>query len=139
MESPEVEKAFGSGLIAARFRYEDGQVIHVTGHFFTQPGQQQPENVVAAGRGFTTFSQNVTRAKEADAPRIDTLYSSGARREVQLQAAPTPASGPAPTMGRASGSNVGAGEKLKPLEKKGDFTRVRDQQGNEGWVPNDAL
>jgi hypothetical protein len=139
MESPEMAKAFGSGLVAARFRYEDGQVIHVTGHFFTQPGQKVPDNVAAAGQGFTTFSSNVTAAKEADAPRIDSIYASGARREVQLQSAPAPAAPPAATMGRQGGAQLGAGEKLRVLEKKGEFTRVRDVQGNEGWVPNDAL
>jgi hypothetical protein len=55
MDSPEMAKAYGSGLVAARFRYEDGQVIHVTGHFFTQPGQQPNANVAQAGKGFTQF------------------------------------------------------------------------------------
>lgn len=140
MESPEMAKAFGSGLVAARFRYEDGQVIHVTGHFFTQPGQKPAANVAAAGQGFTKFSENVTVAKEADKPRIDSIYSAGARREVQLQAAPAPAAPPAAVMGRgAGGAQVGVGEKLKVLEKKSGYTRVRDQQGNEGWVDDEAL
>lgn len=139
MESPEMAKAYGSGLVAARFRYEDGQVIHVTGHFFTQPGQKVAPNVAQAGKGFTQFSENVTEAKKADAPRIDSLYASGARREVQLQEAPQPASAPASTMGRTSGAKLERGEKLKVLEKQGDYARVRDQQGNEGWVPEDAL
>jgi hypothetical protein len=140
MESPQIEKAFGSGLVAARFRYEDGQVIHVTGHFFTQPGQKPSENVAAAGQGFTQFSANVTAAKKADAPRIDDLYKSEAKREVQLQAAPAPAAAPAQTMGRgAGGARLQAGEKLKVLEKQGDFTKVRDEGGNEGWVDSKAL
>lgn len=139
MDSPDMAKAFGSGLVAARFRYEDGQVIHVTGHFFSQPGQKPSANVAAAGQGFTRFSSNVTEAKKADAPRIDSLYGSGARREVQLQEAPAPAAPPATTMGRASGPAVEPGERLKLLEKKGDYAKVRDQQGNEGWVPADAL
>lgn len=139
MESPDMAKAFGSGLVAARFPYQDGQVIHVTGHFFTQPGQKPSENVASAGKGFTQFSSNVTEAKKADAPRIDSLYASGTNRAVQLQEAPAPAAPPASVMGRSTGSTIERGEKLKVLEKKGDFTRVRDQQGNEGWVDNDAL
>jgi hypothetical protein len=139
MESPEMAKVFGSGLVAARFRYEDGQVIHVTGHFFTQPGQKPSASVAAAGEGFTTFSSNVTAAKKADAPRIDSIYAAGTRREVQLQAAPAPAAAPAATMGRSGGAQLERGERLKVLEKKGDFTKVRDQQGNEGWVQSDAL
>jgi uncharacterized protein YgiM (DUF1202 family) len=31
-----------------------------------------------------------------------------------------------------------SGEKLKVLERRDDSTKVRDQQGNEGWVPTDA-
>jgi hypothetical protein len=139
MESPEMAKVFGSGAIAARFRYQDGQVIHVTGHFFTQPGQKPSEAVAAAGQGFTTFSANITEAKKADAPRIDSLYGSTARREVQLQSAPMPAAPPAATMGRAQGAQVQSGEKLKVLKKEGDYSQVRDQQGNEGWVKNDSL
>lgn len=137
MESPEAARKFGSGNIAARFRYEDGQVIHVTGHFFSQPGQQS-EAVAQAGKGFETFSANVVQEKKNDGARIDSLYGSGARRAVQLQAAPSPASAPAKTMGVGSGS-VEKGAKLKVLEKEGDFVRVRDQQGNEGYVPADAL
>ena len=126
--------------MAARFRYEDGQVIHVTGHFFTQPGQKPSANVAAAGQGFTQFSSNVTEAKKADAPRIDSLYATGTRKEVQLQAAPAPTAPAAATMGRGTGgAQLGAGEKLKLMEKKNGYTRVRDQQGNEGWVNDEAL
>ncbi len=138
MESPEAAKLFGSGNIAARFRYEDGQVIHVTGHFYSQPGQKQSEAVASAGKGFETFSSNVVREKKADAPRIDALYGAGATREVQMQTAPSPKSAAAATMGAGSGT-VAKGQKLKVLEKDGDFVRVRDQQGNEGYVPADAL
>jgi len=137
MESPEAEKLFGSGHIAARFRYEDGQVIHVTGHFFSQPGQQS-EALARAGRGFETFSSNVVQEKQKDGTRIDALYGAGATRAVQLQAAPSAKAAPAPTLGQGGGA-VAKGQKLKVLEKSGDFVRVRDQQGNEGYVPADAL
>jgi hypothetical protein len=140
MESPQIAKAFGSGLVAARFRYEDGQVIHVTGHFFTQPGQKPSADVASAGQGFTQFSANVTEAKKADAPRIDGLYANKTKREVRMQAEPMPAAPPAATMGRgAGGASLGAGERLKVLQKQGDFTKVRDEQGNEGWVDSKAL
>jgi hypothetical protein len=140
MDSPQIAKMYGSGLVAARFRYEDGQVIHVTGHFYTQPGQKPSADVASAGQGFTQFSANVTAAKEADAPRIDGLFGDTARREVQLQAAPAKAAPPAATMGRGSGgSSLHAGEKLKVLEKKDGYSKVRDEEGNEGWVDSQAL
>ncbi len=136
MESKEVAQKYGSGTIAVRFRYEDGQVIHVTGHFYSQPGQQGA--VASAGRGFETFSANVVQEKSKDVGRIDSLYDAAPKREVQLQVAPAATAAPAPTMGMG-GATKSSGERLKVLEKKSDFTRVRDQQGNEGWVPTDAL
>lgn len=62
----------------------------------------------------------------------------GTRRSVTLQAAPAPQAAPAATMG-AGGSTLKEGERLRVLEKKSDYVRVRDQQGNEGWVPASAL
>ncbi|MBL8909638.1 MAG: hypothetical protein JNM17_02935 [Archangium sp.] len=135
MSSEVVEQKYGTGVIAARFRWEDGQVIHVTGHFFSQPGQS-PQQVAASGaRAFEQLSTNIVQTKAADGERIDSLYGSATNREVTLQAAPTAAAPAAPTRARP----VSNGEKLKVLEKKQDYSRVRDTQGNEGWVPNSAL
>ncbi len=138
MESPEAAKLFGSGNIAARFRYEDGQVIHVTGHFFSQPGQKQSAAVASAGRGFETFSANVVEAKKGDEGRIDAIYAGQASRPVQLQASPSAAAPAASTMGTSSAA-MPKGQRLRVLEKSGAFVKVRDQQGNEGYVPADAL
>lgn len=138
MESPEAAKLFGSGNIAARFRYEDGQVIHVTGHFYTQPGQKPNAAVASAGRGFETFSSNVVNAKKSDEGRIDAIYAAESKRPVQLQAAPRKDAAPAPTMGTSS-ADMPKGQKLRVLEKSGAFVKVRDQQGNEGYVPADAM
>src|SRR5438552_2994129 len=54
-----------SGVLGVRFRAGDGQVVHVTGHFFTQPGQA-PE-VAAAGQAFEQLSRNVVQEKKEDA------------------------------------------------------------------------
>lgn len=135
MSSEVVEQKYGSGVIAARFRWEDGQVIHVTGHFFTQPGQTPEQVAQSGGRVFEQLSENVVKTKQADGARIDSLYGSSSKREVQLQAAPSAAAPVAPT--RAAPMKTG--EKLKLLEQQGDYARVRDTQGNEGWVPADAL
>lgn len=135
MSSEEAAKKYGSGVVAVRFRWEDGQVIHVTGHFFTQPGQT-PEQISQSGaRTFEQFSANVVESKQADGARIDSLYGAATKRAVQLQAEPAAAAPAAPTRAKPAE----AGEKLKLLEKKGDYAKVRDQQGNEGWVPADAL
>lgn len=133
MQSEVMEKKYGSGVIAARFAWEDGKVIHVTGHFFTQPGQTPQQ--IAGGQTFETLSQNVVQSKAADSSRIDGLYNAPTKRAVKLQAAPAPMAEPVQTRS----GEVQSGEKLKKLETKGDYTRVRDQQGNEGWVPASAL
>ncbi len=86
MESAEVKKRYGTGVLGARFRYQDGVVIHVTGHFFSQPGQR-PE-VAQAGRAFEQLSQNLVSEKAADSTRLDELYKYEAKRKVMLQAAP---------------------------------------------------
>ena len=135
MDSDVVEKKYGSGVIAARFRWEDGQVIHVTGHFFSQPGQTPQQMAESGGRVFEQFSANVVEAKQADLGRIDSLYGASTKRAVQLQAAPSAA---APTTPSAP-APMKAGEKLKVLERKNDYAKVRDTQGNEGWVPAEAL
>ncbi len=135
MSSELVEQKYGSGVIAARFRWEDGQVIHVTGHFFSQPGQTPQQIAESGGRVFEQFSNNVVQSKQADGARIDSIYGASSKRAVQLQAAPAPAAPSTATRAKPTE----AGEKLKLLEKKGDYSRVRDTQGNEGWVPTDSL
>ena len=135
MDSDVALKKYGSGVVAVRFRWEDGQVIHVTGHFSTQPGQTPDQVAQSGGRVFEQLSANIVQAKAADEGRINDLYGAATKRSLNLQASPSPSAPPAAT---ASGP-MKAGEKLKVLERKQDYTRVRDQQGNEGWVPTDAL
>jgi hypothetical protein len=137
MRSTQVAARYSdAGVLGVRFRVGDGQVIHVTGHFFTQPGQK-PE-VASAGQAFETLSSNVVAEKRADKPRIDELYNVAPRREVMLQAAPAPSA--APVSSAAGGSvSTSAKHKVRVLDRKGDYSRVRDDEGNEGYVPNSAL
>lgn len=136
MESAEVKKRYGTGVLGARFRYQDGVVIHVTGHFFSQPGQR-PE-VAQAGRAFEQLSRNVVSEKAADGARLDELYKYEAKRQVTLQAAPAPSAAPVPASSVTTQS-LGTGSKVRVLEKQENYSRVRDEQGNEGWVETDAL
>lgn len=136
MESEEVKKRYGTGVLGARFRYQDGVVIHVTGHFFSQPGQRG--GVAQAGRAFEQLSQNVVNEKAADKERLDALYTNKAKRQVTLQSAPAPSAAPVPATSVTTQS-VGPGSALRVLEKKDNYAKVRDEQGNEGWVEADAL
>jgi len=138
MTSRAVAQRYGSGgVLGVRFRVGDGQVIHVTGHFFTQPGQA-PE-VASAGRSFEQLSENVAREKAADNSRLDALYSVAPKRPVAMQSAPAPSAPPvAEVTGRGTVS-AKPSTKVRVLDKSGAYSRVRDAEGNEGWVPSDSL
>jgi hypothetical protein len=136
MESEEVKKKYGTGVLGARFRYQDGVVIHVTGHFFSQPGQRA--EVAAAGQAFEQLSRNVVETKAADGARLEALYNKQAKRKVTLQSAPAPSAKPVPATAVTTQS-LGQGARVKVLEKKDSYVRVRDEEGNEGWVDQDAL
>ena len=140
MESKEVAARYGSGILGVRFKYEDGYVIHVTGHFYTQPGQDP----AIAGRGgdagtaFQQLSENVVSEKAADKSRIDGLYNSAPRSAVMLQAAPAP-SAPAVAKETVTTQELNTKSRVRMLEKKGSYVKVRDEQGNEGWAPASAF
>jgi hypothetical protein len=136
MTSREVGARYGSSALGVRFRVGDGQVIHVTGHFFTQPGQR-PE-VAAAGQAFEQLSSNVVAEKQADRGRIDGLYNVAPKRPVTMQAEPAPA---APAVSAPAGGSVttAPSTRVRVLDRKGDYAHVRDAQGNEGYVPADSL
>ena len=137
MRSPQVAARYHeSGVLGVRFRAGDGQVIHVTGHFFTQPGQA-PE-VAAAGRAFEQLSSNVVAEKKADLPRVEKLYDGFLTRGVQLRTSPAPA---AEAVTAPSGAKMqdSANARVRVLQRAEKYVQVRDEQGNEGWVEVDAL
>ena len=137
MSSRAVAARYGSGVLGVRFRVGDGQVIHVTGHFFTQPGPSV--EVAAAGRSFEQLSANVAAEKAADKPRLESLYNVAAKRPVPMQTAPEPAAAPiAPATGRGVVVTSPSAH-MRVLDKKGSYSHVRDDEGNEGWVPTDSL
>jgi hypothetical protein len=137
MSSRAVAQRYGTGVLGVRFRVGDGQVIHVTGHFFTQPGQA-PE-VASAGRAFEQLSSNVAAEKQADNSRLGGLYNVVPKRPVAMQAEPAASS---PAVAEASGRGAvttAPTKKVRVLDRRGTYSRVRDDEGNEGWVPSDSL
>jgi hypothetical protein len=137
MSSRAVAQRYGSGVLGVRFRVGDGQVIHVTGHFFTQPGQA-PE-VASAGRAFEQLSSNVAAEKQADNSRLQGLYSVAPRRPVPIQAAPTATAAPVAEVGGRAAVTTAPSTPVRVLDKKDGYSHIRDNQGNEGWVPSDSL
>jgi hypothetical protein len=137
MSSKLVAARYGAGTLGVRFRIGDGQVVHVTGHFFTQPGQR-PE-VAAAGRAFEQISANIVTSKREDNVRIDGLYRAVPRQEVVLRAAPSVSAQPVSPAGGGTSVSLGPSTRVRVLDKTGKFARVRDTEGNEGWVDADAF
>ena len=134
MRSKQVAAAYhSSGVLGVRFRVGDGQVVHVTGHFFTQPGQ--PREVAMAGEAFEQLSENVVREKKADLPRVQALYSAETAAPMLQQ--PMDA---AKTVTAPSGGAVKAeAKKVRVLRREGGYAEIRDEQGNQGWVQEAAL
>jgi hypothetical protein len=141
MTSSAVAARYGAPILGVRFKAGDGQVIHVTGHFFTQPGQR-PE-VAAAGQAFETLSSNVVNEKREDKSRIDGLYNVAPKRPVMMQSAPAPTAAPVPEASGAAPVTTAPARKVRVLGRRkteaGDYANVRDAEGNEGWVPADSL
>lgn len=137
MSSKAVAARYGSGVLGVRFRVGDGQVIHVTGHFYTQPGQA-PE-VASAGRAFEQLSSNVAAQKAADKPRLEQLYNVAPKRPMPMQSAPAATAAPVAAASGRGGVTTAPSTPVRVLDKRGAYSRVRDTQGNEGWVPSDSL
>ncbi len=135
MRSGQVAQRYGgSGVLGVRFRVGDGQVVHVTGHFFTQPGQAK--EVAAAGQAFEQLSENVVQEKKADLPRVERLYSAQAVSAAPLLAQPKDT---ARAVTAPSGAAVRSEGKLRVLRREGGYVEVRDEQGNQGWVEEAAV
>jgi len=166
--SKEMSRKYGEAPIAVHFRYGDGQVLHMASHFYLQQGQARtvaekkkakdyiasdsaltPEtkkalegkvefsdDVVAGDLGSAYSAQQVTSNlvvdRKKDQTRIDGLYS----KSLKVPVAPQP-SPDAPKA--APGPSLGAGTKVKELERKGDAVKVRTMEGDEAWVPASAL
>lgn len=91
-----------------------------------------------AGTAFQQLSENVVSEKAADKSRIDGLYNSAPRSAVMLQAAPAP-SAPAVARETVTTQELNTKSRVRMLEKKGSYVKVRDEQGNEGWAPASAF
>ncbi|MFT4976689.1 MAG: hypothetical protein ACI8S6_002594 [Myxococcota bacterium] len=144
MRSDAVAAAYpgSSGVLGVRFLHGDGWVIHVSGHFYTQPGQTG--DVARAATTFETLSGNVVEQKAADDSRIEALYSRRVRANETLLSAPAaaPAVAPPPRAGAGAGSaavTLDAESQLRVLEEEGDYVLVRDELGNEGWLSAESV
>ncbi len=164
--SDEMGKKYGSSPIVVRFRWEDGEVIHVVSHFYRQMQTSGPAvaaaqavdsfdglsekdrkelkkaNVgggstvgdVESSYAFQRMTSNIVTGKAKRNEELGKIYNMTVKPKVaaQIRSAPEPSApvaAPAPT----------PGTRMKVLGRKGDQVQIRDDRGNEGWVPADAL
>lgn len=166
--SKEMKRKYGEAPIAVHFRYGDGQVLHMASHFVLQQGQTRTvaekkkskdyiatdsalatetkkalegkidfsDDVVAGDLNSAYSAQQVTSnivvERKKDQSRIDGLYSKSLKAPVPAKpSATTPSAQPVP--------QLGAGTKVKELERQGEQVKVRTMEGEEAWVPASAL
>ncbi|MCC7380213.1 MAG: hypothetical protein IT384_00175 [Deltaproteobacteria bacterium] len=151
--SPEMKAKYGAAPVVVRFRWDDGEVIHVVSHFYRQLDAKGPaiaaKNAIDDVSGLTAEQKASFKASDAGNASMSNVESSYAfqrmtsnlivgktRRNDELNKTYgwTPKS-----KVTIEGQQVPAGERLRILKKQGNRIAVRDQRGNEGWVDAEAL
>ena len=154
--SPQMARKYGAAPVVVRFRWDDGEVIHVVSHFYRQISTKGPaiaaKEAVNGIQGLTEDQKaefKNTAGSEASIGDVESSYAfqkmtsnlvvGKQRRNVDLEKSynMTPA---APIV--LEGRKVEKGDRVKIISrkprKKGNVV-VRDDRGNEGEVPAAAL
>jgi hypothetical protein len=159
--SDAMKEKYGYAPIVVHFRHEDGEVIHVVSHFYRQMATQNA-NVAAnqavdsydglsakdrqemksalsgmssgdveSSYAFQRMTSNIVTGKQKKNAELNKVYNQTVTGDIGMRGAPATA---APTVAPAK-----HGTRMKVLGRKGNQVQVRDEMGNEGWVPADAL
>jgi hypothetical protein len=159
--SPMMGKKYKGSPVVVRFRWEDGEVIHVVSHFYRQMATHGPAIAAAsAASGFDGLTDKdkrefaATPAAQANLGDVESSYAfqrmtsnlviGKQERNKELdhaynQTVAAPISMAADAAGGTSTGEAKPGSKLRVLGKKGDRVQVRDDSGDEGWVDERAL
>ena len=159
--SDEMRIRYGAAPVVVRFRWEDGEVIHVVSHFYRQLDARGPQIAAAtavqsyeglsakdkkelaqtpamagaaadveSSYAFQRMTANLVAGKQRTNKSLEKKYGQTVKGSVQLRAAPA--------LDAPSIATERHGVRMRVLEKKGDQVKVRDEEGNEGWMPADA-
>ena len=159
--SDEMRIRYGAAPVVVRFRWEDGEVIHVVSHFYRQldargpqiaaatavqsyeglsakdkkelakaPGMAGAAADVESSYAFQRMTANLVAGKQRTNKSLEKIYGQTVKGSVRLRAAPA--------LDAPSIATERHGVRMRVLEKKGDQVKVRDEEGNEGWMPADA-
>jgi hypothetical protein len=151
--SREMKRRYGSAPVVVRFRWDDGEVIHVVSHFYRQIGTEGP--AVASGKSVDSF-KGLTKAQKKEfknsplsAASVNDVASSYAfqqmtsnmvvgksRSNVSLDrvykfALTKPL--------KIGGRQAQAGQRVKLIKRKGKKAVIRDDRGVETECDFDEL
>jgi hypothetical protein len=152
--SREMGQKYGAAPIVVRFRWDDGEVIHVVSHFYRQLETRGPAIAAKDGIDAVGGMSSAQKAEfKASAPAatakfgdVESSYAfqqmtsnlvvGKAKRNEELDKAYNMTPKGAVTIGDRK---VAHGERLKVLKQDGDSVIVRDDRGNEATMPAAAV
>jgi hypothetical protein len=164
--SDEMAAKYQAAPVVVRFKWEDGEVIHVVSHFYRQMNATGPQVTAAKAadqfEGLTAEQKKKiagsAAAGQTSAGNVESSYAfqrmttnivTGKQRSnEQLDRAygrkaksskPPVVLNETPAPMAAPVAKPATDAKFKVLEQKGGKVRVRDNAGNEGWAPADAF
>jgi hypothetical protein len=151
--SPTMGKRYGGAPVVVRFRWDDGEVIHVVSHFYRQLDAKGPQVAAAKKidevKGMTPSQKAAFKASGGAALNFSDVESSYAFQQMTTNLVVGKKKGNA-TLDKqygftpkaeldVGGRKVAPGARIKVLSRKDGKARVRDDRGYEAEVPEDAL
>ncbi len=151
--SRQMGRRYGAAPVVVRFRWDDGEVIHVVSHFYRQIATRGPavaaKEAIDDVQGLTPAQKAKFKANASSGAKMGDVASSYAfqrmtanlvvgkkRRNKELDKAyrwtPTKRI-------KVAGRTVDKGDRVKIVSRKGKKIKIRDDRGNETWVQQDDL
>ncbi len=146
--SRQMQQQYGADPVMVRFRWEDGEVIHVVSHFYRQIGTQganvAADKMVDGIDGLTAEQKKSFKASGKGGAKMSDVESSyGFQRATsniivgkkkRNQALDKEYNFEFSDETVVEGERVPKGRRAKVIEKKDGKWKVRDDRGNEDWV-----
>ncbi len=151
--SAEMKKQYGAAPVVVRFKWDDGEVIHVVSHFYRQVQTQGPaiaaKDAIDGVEGMSKADKEAFKKGEGANAKFGDVASSyafqqmtsnlvvekqKANKDLDKSYAYTPS---APVV--IDGRRASKGDRIKVLERKAGKVRARDDRGNEAWLDEAVL
>ena len=151
--SAQMGKQYGAAPVVVRFKWDDGEVIHVVSHFYRQIATRGPaiaaKDAIDGVEGMTAEQKQAFKEGGSGGANFGDVASSYAfqqmtsnlvvgKKKANVDLDKSYTMTPKTPM-EIDGRKVGKGDRLKVLETRNGRARVRDDRGNEAEVPAAAL